>query len=75
MRKMIGLAGVLVLLIGISGTIDHLFYQPFFGIVLNSVNRWVIPHADFLAGYELFANLTVAALGGIVAIAAHRSPG
>ncbi|ONI73360.1 hypothetical protein ALI144C_46505 [Actinosynnema sp. ALI-1.44] len=73
MRKAIAAVGVLLLLIGISGTIDHLFYQPFFGFVLNSVNRWVIPNIGFLTGYELYANLAVAAVGAAMAIAAHRS--
>ncbi|ALG13854.1 hypothetical protein [Kibdelosporangium phytohabitans] len=73
MRKAIAAVGVLLLLVGISGTIDHLFHQPFFGFVLNSVNRWVIPNIGFLAGYELYANLTVAAVGAALAIASYRS--
>ncbi|MFC0115012.1 hypothetical protein [Kibdelosporangium aridum] len=73
MRKAISFLGVVLLLIGISGTIDHLFYQPFFGFILNSVNRWVIPNIDFLAGYELYANLTVAAVGAALVIGAYRS--
>ncbi|RSM67417.1 hypothetical protein DMH04_49095 [Kibdelosporangium aridum] len=73
MRKAISFLGVVLLLIGISGTIDHLFYQPFFGFILNSVNRWVIPNIDFLAGYELYANLTVAAVGAALAIGAYRT--
>ncbi|WP_173126775.1 hypothetical protein [Kibdelosporangium persicum] len=73
MRKVVSALGILLLLVGISGTIDHLFYQPFFGFVLNSVNRWVIPNIDFLAGYELYANLTVAVVGAALAIAAYRS--
>ena len=75
MRKAIGALGVLLLLIGISGTIDHLFHQPILGFVLNSFNRWVVPNVGFLAGYEVFANLTVAVLGGVIAVAAHRAPG
>ncbi|MET0233882.1 MAG: hypothetical protein ABW224_04510 [Kibdelosporangium sp.] len=75
MRKAIGLLGFLLVLIGISGTIDHLFYQPFFGFLLNSFNRWVVPNVDFLAGYEVYANLTVALLGGVLVVAAHRSSG
>ncbi|MCE7005776.1 hypothetical protein LWC34_23530 [Kibdelosporangium philippinense] len=73
MRKVIWLLGVLLLLIGVSGTVDYLFYQPFFGFILNSVNRWVIPNIGFLAGYELYANLTVAAVGAALAISAYRS--
>nr|WP_042199025.1 hypothetical protein [Kibdelosporangium sp. MJ126-NF4] len=73
MRKAIWVLGMFLLLVGISGTIDHLFHQPFFGFILNSVNRWVIPNIGFLAGYELYANLTVAAVGAALAIAAYRS--
>lgn len=73
MRKTVSLVGILLLLIGISGTIDHLFHQPFFGFVLNSVNRWVVPNIDFLAGHELSANLAVATVGAVLAIAANRS--
>ncbi|MET0134080.1 MAG: hypothetical protein ABW215_10860 [Kibdelosporangium sp.] len=73
MRKVIWLLGVLLVLVGISGTIDHLFHQPVFGIVLNSFNRFVIPNVDFLVGREIFANLTVAVLGAVLAIAAGRS--
>ena len=73
MRKVVSLVGVLLVLVGISGTVDHLFHQPFFGFVLNSVNRWVIPNVGFLAGYELYANLAVAAVGTALAVAAHRS--
>ena len=74
MRKAIGLLGVLLVLVGISGTIDHLFTQPFFGIVLNSFNRWVVPNVDFLASRAVFANLTLAALGAVIAVAAYRAP-
>jgi hypothetical protein len=75
MRKVIGFLGFFLVLVGISGTIDHLFYQPIFGVVLNSFNRWVVPNVDFLAGRAVFANLTLAAFGAVLAIAAYRSPG
>ncbi|WP_020669404.1 hypothetical protein [Amycolatopsis nigrescens] len=77
MRKAIQFLGLFLLLEGVSGTIDHLLYQPFFGVVLNFFNRIVIPRIDFLAGYELFANLFLAVLGLVIAIAAERvrSPG
>lgn len=73
MRKVIGFLGVLLVLVGVSGTIDHLFYQPFFGVVLNSFNRWVVPNVGFMAGRPVFANLALAGLGAVVAVAAHRS--
>jgi hypothetical protein len=74
MRKAIQLVGLFLALQGISGAIDHLAVQPFLGIVLNFFNRVVIPHIDLLAGYELFANLALAALGLILVIAAERAP-
>ena len=70
MRKALELVGVVLLALGVSGTIDHLAFQPFFGFLLNSVNRLVIPRFDFLVGYELYANLAVAALGVLVLLAA-----
>ncbi|HEX6339941.1 hypothetical protein [Umezawaea sp.] len=69
MRKPVELVGLLLVAEGISGVIDHLWYQPIFGWVLNFVNRVVIPRIDFLAGYEIVANLAVAALGGLVLLA------
>jgi hypothetical protein len=44
-----------MLLQGISGAIDHLAVQPFFGAFLNLFNRVVIPRVDFLSGHELLA--------------------
>jgi hypothetical protein len=73
MRKVIGFLGFFLALAGISGTIDHLFYQPILGAVLNSFNRWVVPSVDFLADRAVFANLTLAALGAVMAIAAYRA--
>jgi hypothetical protein len=76
MRKILQGLGVLVLLIGVSGAIDHLWYQPFLGIVLNSFNRFVIPHVDLLREYALFANLAVAAVGGALVLATEAlAPG
>jgi hypothetical protein len=72
MRKAVQLVGLYLLAAGISGTIDHLAFQPFFGVFLNAFNRFVIPRLDFLTGYEVFANLTVAAIGGVLVIAAER---
>ncbi|GAA2906994.1 hypothetical protein GCM10010517_73370 [Streptosporangium fragile] len=71
MRKAIRLLGIFLVLQGVSGAIDHLAVQPFFGAVLNLFNRLVIPRVDFLAGYELFANLTLAVLGGVVVATAE----
>jgi hypothetical protein len=34
----------------------------------------IIPRVDFLTGYELFANLALAALGMALIIAAERAP-
>jgi hypothetical protein len=48
---------------GVSGTIDRLLgHQPIFGF-LKVVNRFLIPRVDALAGYELYANLSVAVFG------------
>jgi hypothetical protein len=72
MRKPIQLLGVFMTLQGISGAIDHLAVQPFFGVFLNFFNRMVIPRVELLAGHALFANLALAALGLIVVVAAER---
>lgn len=71
MRKLIQLAGLLLVLSGISGAIDHLAVQPIFGF-LNLFNRLVIPRVDFLRGYEIYANLSLAVLGAVVIFAAER---
>lgn len=55
---------------GVSGAIDHLAVQPFFGPLLNFFNRFVLPRVDVLAGRELFANLILAILGVVVVVAA-----
>lgn len=72
MRKGIQLVGLFLLLEGVSGTIDRLAWQPFFSVILNAFNRQVIPRAAFLTGYEVYANLILAALGGVIVIAADR---
>jgi hypothetical protein len=56
------------MIMGISGAIDHLAVQPVLGFFLNFFNRVVIPRLDFLTGYELFANLIIAAIGFIVMV-------
>jgi hypothetical protein len=66
MRSLLQFTGVVLLAVGVSGTIDRLLgHQPIFGF-LNVVNRVLIPEVDGLAGYELFANLSVAVLGVVV---------
>ncbi|MGW0483319.1 hypothetical protein [Nonomuraea sp. NPDC003214] len=74
MRKTIQVAGLVLALQGASGAIDHLAVQPFFGVFLNFFNRVIIPRVDFLTGYELFANLALAAIGVVLVIAAERAP-
>ncbi|MEV4835612.1 hypothetical protein AB0K05_13875 [Nonomuraea sp. NPDC049486] len=75
MRKAIQIVGFVLALQGISGAIDHVAAQPFFGFFLNFFNRVIIPRIDVLTGYELFANLALAALGVVLMIAAERAPG
>jgi hypothetical protein len=62
-----------MLLQGISGAIDHLAVQPFFGAFLNLFNRVVIPRVDFLSGHELLANLTLAVVGFAVVLLTNRA--
>ena len=72
MRNALQLLGIFMVLQGVSGAIDHLAVQPFFGPVLNLFNRFVVSRVDALAGYELFANLILAVLGIVVVAAAER---
>ncbi|HEY0454122.1 hypothetical protein [Actinophytocola sp.] len=72
MRKAIQFVGLFLLVAGISGTIDHLFVQPLMSVVLNVFNRFVIPNIDALAGYELYANLSVAAVGAVIVVVAEK---
>ncbi|WP_336207392.1 hypothetical protein [Nonomuraea sp. LPB2021202275-12-8] len=74
MRKAIQVLGLVLALQGASGAIDHIAVQPFLGIFLNFFNRVIIPRVAFLTGYELFANLALAALGVVLMIAAERAP-
>jgi hypothetical protein len=67
------LVGFIMVLEGISGAIDHLAVQPFMGILLNLFNRVVIPRVDVLADHALVANLSLAALGVLVLVAAERA--
>ncbi|MER7499371.1 hypothetical protein AB0L05_28595 [Nonomuraea pusilla] len=72
MRQAMKLLGLLMLLEGISGALDHVAVQPFFGIVLNAFNRLVVERVSAFEGVEVFANLSLAALGAAVMIAAAR---
>jgi hypothetical protein len=72
MRNAIQLLGVVLVLQGLSGAIDHLAVQPFFGVFLNAFNRFVLPRIDALDGHELLANLALAAIGLLLAVAADR---
>jgi hypothetical protein len=72
MRDAIQLIGLILTLQGISGAIDHLAVQPFFGLFLNLFNRLVVPRVDLLADHALLANLALAAVGALVILAAHR---
>ncbi|MFI7053333.1 hypothetical protein ACIBLB_14860 [Streptosporangium canum] len=72
MRKIIQLLGIVMVFQGVSGAIDQVAVQPLFGMFLNFFNRVILPRLDFLTGYEIFANLTLAASGAVLAIAAER---
>lgn len=70
MRKVVEVCGAVLLVMGVSGTIDHLAVQPIMGF-LNVLNRVVFPKV--VPGYELYANLVVALLGLAVLVAASRT--
>ncbi|MGW0451350.1 hypothetical protein ACWDWV_38955 [Streptosporangium sandarakinum] len=72
MGKAVQFIGFVMVLQGVSGTIDRLFVQPFMGVFLNFFNRVIIPRLDFLTGYEVYANLSLAVLGTAVLVAADR---
>ena len=72
MRNATQLLELVMALQGISGAIDHLAVQPFFGLFLSLFNRVVLPRVGFLSGYELLANLTLAALGLAVVLLTDR---
>ncbi|HJU03233.1 MAG TPA: hypothetical protein VJ966_18715 [Actinomycetes bacterium] len=72
MRNAIQLLGVVLILQGLSGAIDHLAVQPFFGVFLNAFNRFILPRIDALDGYELLANLGLAAIGLLLVIVTDR---
>lgn len=70
MRRVVEFVGVVLLMVGVSGTIDHLAVQPILGF-LNVLNRVVFPRV--VPGYELYANLSVALIGLVLLVAAHRT--
>jgi uncharacterized membrane protein YbaN (DUF454 family) len=72
MRNSMQLIGFIMVLQGISGAIDHLAVQPFMSLLLNLFNRVVVPRVDVLADHALAANLSLAALGALVLVAAER---
>ena len=74
MRTVISLVGLFVALQGALGAVDHLFGATILGFVFNFFNRVVLPQLGFLAGYELFANLVLAAIGVIIMVAAQAVP-
>lgn len=71
MLRVCGAIGLFLVAAGLSGVVDHFVHQPFLGPILNVFNRNVIPHIAALQGYEVFANLFVAAVGGVLMGAAH----
>ncbi|WP_248960461.1 hypothetical protein [Sphaerisporangium perillae] len=72
MSKIVQFVGLVFALQGISGAIDRVAVQPFFGALLNFFNRVIIPRVDLLTGYELYANLVLAALGVVMVLASGR---
>lgn len=74
MREIVQAGGVFLVASGVSGAIDHVAVQPVLGVVLNLVNRLVIERLDALQGWEVVANLAVAALGLVVVLVAERIP-
>ncbi|WP_030905294.1 hypothetical protein [Streptosporangium amethystogenes] len=74
MRKSLQLIGFIMILEGLSGTIDQIAVQPVLGVVLNFFNRVVVNNVAFLEGYEIYANLILAVLGIVVTVAAERAP-
>lgn len=74
MRSTLQSGGFLLIVAGISGTIDHIWTQPVMGRFLNVLERQVFPRVPVLDGLEIYANLAVAVLGLIILVAAdHRS--
>ncbi|MGO1539175.1 MAG: hypothetical protein ACTHW3_07360 [Leucobacter sp.] len=72
MKKTLGAIGFIVTLMGVSGTIDHLWRQPLMGWVLNFFNREIFTKVDWISNYALFANLIIVVLGIVILIIAER---
>lgn len=74
MKKMLGAVGFIIMLMGVSGTIDHLWRQPILGWFLNRLNREVFTKIDWLVDYALFANIIVIVLGVVILAGVDRLP-
>ena len=72
MRQAAAGTGFVLMVMGISGVIDHLAVQPVMGGLLNPFHRQVFERVDGLDGYELVANLGVAVLGLVGMVLADR---
>lgn len=72
MKKLLGATGFIILLMGISGTIDHFWRQPIMGWALNFLNREIFNKVDWISNYALFANLIVAVLGVVIIVLTER---
>ena len=69
MRNGLQVTGFLLLVMGVSGFIDHLWVQPVLGLLLNLFERQVFPRVDLLAEHALLANAGVAVLGLVLLVA------
>lgn len=74
MRKPLQGLGALLTLMGISGTIDHLWTQPILGVVLNAFNRFVVTPVPWLAENAILANLGLAACGVVLIVVTEAIP-
>lgn len=72
MRKTVETAGFVLVLMGVSGAVDRLWTQPIMSVFLNAFDRWVIPHLSFATGYEVYANLLLAVVGGVLIVLGGR---
>ena len=72
MRQAATGTGFVLMVMGISGVIDHLAVQPVMGGLLNLVHRQVFERFEVFDGHELVANVGVAVLGVLVMLVADR---